>query len=130
MKTKTKGTKAERELIHMFWNNGFAAIRSAGSGSMKFPSPDIIASCNKKIFAIECKSLKGRTKYIEKGKIEELISFSKLFNVIPLIAVRFDRNGWFFLKPEEIIKTEKNYIISLDNIIKKAKRFRDIFNKP
>ena len=35
MSTKSKGTNAERELIHNLWANGYAAIRSAGSGSMK-----------------------------------------------------------------------------------------------
>ena len=51
MSTKSKGTNAERELIHAFWGKGYAAIRSAGSGSMKYPSPDIIAAKKGKRFA-------------------------------------------------------------------------------
>jgi Holliday junction resolvase - archaeal type len=40
---KSKGSKAERDLIHLFWSKGFAAMRAAGSGSSQHPSPDILA---------------------------------------------------------------------------------------
>ncbi len=39
---KSKGSAAERELIHKFWANSWGAIRVAGSGSSQFPSPDIL----------------------------------------------------------------------------------------
>ena len=50
---KSKGSKAERELISMFWKKGFAAMRAAGSGSTHHPSPDIVAGNGKYFFAIE-----------------------------------------------------------------------------
>ena len=56
---KKKGTDAERDLIHIFWKNGWAAVRIAGSGSMKYPSPDILAGKNGTLYAIECKTTKS-----------------------------------------------------------------------
>ena len=48
---KSKGSKAERDLIHMFWAKGFGAMRAAGSGSTQHPSPDVIAGNGKTFFA-------------------------------------------------------------------------------
>ena len=56
---KKKGINAERELIHMFWAEKWAAIRVAGSGSSKYPSPDILAGNNLRKLAIECKAISG-----------------------------------------------------------------------
>ena len=69
MSTKSKGSNAERELIHMFWSKGFAAIRSAGSGSMKYPSPDLLVAKNNKILAIECKITKILQNILKREKL-------------------------------------------------------------
>ncbi|MBW2967284.1 Holliday junction resolvase, partial [Candidatus Woesearchaeota archaeon] len=37
MNRKAKGLSAERELIHMFWKNGWSALRVAASGAIKYP---------------------------------------------------------------------------------------------
>ena len=58
MGSKKKGTRAERELIHMFFKSEpWASVRVAGSGSMPFPCPDLVAGNGKRVLAIECKSL-------------------------------------------------------------------------
>ena len=44
MSLKSKGINAERELIHKFWGVGWGAVRVAGSGSMRYPSSDILAA--------------------------------------------------------------------------------------
>jgi len=75
MSKKSKGIGAERELIHSFWaTNEWVAHRIAGSGSSKYPSPDIIASNNIRKLAIECKTCSEKTVYIKKKEIEELKS--------------------------------------------------------
>ena len=67
MSLKSKGINGERELIHKFWNtNSWAAVRVAGSGSMKYPSADILASNKLRKLAIECKVIKEHKKYFEK----------------------------------------------------------------
>lgn len=114
MSTKSKGTNAERELIHKLWANGFAAIRSAGSGSMRYPSPDILASKNNKTIAIECKVTADLYKYFEKREIADLVEFSRIFNAEPWIAVKFNREGWFFLKIGDLKQTEKSFMVDLN----------------
>jgi len=114
MSTKSKGTNAERELIHKLWANGFAAIRSAGSGSMRYPSPDILASKNNKAIAIECKVTKDTSKYLEKQEINDLLEFCRLFNALPYIAVKFNKEGWFFLRIQDLKETDKSFMVDLD----------------
>ncbi len=115
MSQKTKGVNAERELIHLFWStNKWAACRVAGSGSMHYPSADILASNGSKILVIECKSSKDKYQYLEKQEIIDLKKFAQLFNAEPIIAVRFVREDWIFLKLEDLEETEKNHVISLE----------------
>jgi Holliday junction resolvase len=54
--SKIKGSNAERELLRMFWASSWACIRSAGSGSMHFPSPDLLAANKIRRLAIEVKA--------------------------------------------------------------------------
>ena len=75
MSSKSKGTKAERELLHLFWAKEWATIRSAGSGSMKYPGPDLIASNKARVLAIECKSTKKNKQYLEEYDIKQLKDF-------------------------------------------------------
>lgn len=111
MSVKEKGSNAERELLHMFWAKGFAAVRSAGSGSMKYPGPDLIASNKARRLAIECKSTKKNKQYLDKHDVEQLREFCDIFGAEPWFAVRFSRTNWLFLSPEDIEKTEKGYVI-------------------
>ena len=59
---KSKGTRGERELFHLFWNNQWGCIRTAGSGSTPLPAPDLLASKKNRYLAIECKVLKNNIK--------------------------------------------------------------------
>jgi len=111
---KRKGTRAERELLHMFWENNLAAMRSAGSGSTTRPSPDLLVGKGKKTFAIECKSIKGKSKHLNKAEIEQLLLFSNLFGAEPIIGMRFDNKGWHFLNVKDLKPNKNgNYTISL-----------------
>ena len=72
MNTKAKGTKGERELIHFFHEYSWSAIRVAGSGSSKYPSPDVLAGNALRKIAIECKVTKDTKKYFPKVEIEHV----------------------------------------------------------
>jgi len=110
---KQKGTNAERDLVHRFWSTGtWAAHRIAGSGSSKYPSPDIIASNNLRKVAIEAKSCKN-TVYIPTEEIDALLLFSKMFGAEPWVAVRFPRTEWHFISIDDMHKTGSNYAVSL-----------------
>jgi Holliday junction resolvase len=113
MSTKSKGTNAERELIHKFWANGFAAVRSAGSGSMRYPSPDLVVAKEGKIIVIECKVTKELYKYFAKEELEDLKEFSFFFKAEPYVGVKFNKEGWFFLRPCDLIEKEKSFMVDL-----------------
>jgi len=124
---KHKGCNAERELIHLFWKtNNWTACRVAGSGSMKYPSPDILAHRDGLSLAIECKITKSDYQYLEKREIEELLSFSKISGCRPFVAVRFFRSDWRFLAPEDLKDSGSSFVITPDIAELKGLLFEDI----
>jgi len=97
-KNKSKGSKAERELYQMFIEDNYRAVRVAGSGVMENADCDLIAGKKGKKFCIEAKSTKKNIQYITKKQIESFMIFSEIFKLKPVIAVRFNRLGWFFIE--------------------------------
>ena len=114
MGNKEKGSDAERELLHLFWSRGWATIRSAGSGSMKYPGPDLLVGNKFKRMAIECKSSKNNNIYLNEEDILQLRQFSEVFDARPFFAVRFAKKDWLFLNIEDLEKTEKGYVVNLN----------------
>lgn len=111
--SKAKGSNAERELLHMFWAKGWACIRSAGSGSMKYPGPDLLVGNLLRRMSIECKSTNGSKVYLNEHDVEQLRDFSKVFDARPWFAVKFSRKGWYFLSIEDLEKTPNGYVIKI-----------------
>lgn len=126
MSRKSKGINAERELITLFWSKGWASIRVAGSGSMRYPSADIIASNRLRRLAIECKSSKSKSKYLTKEEVEDLKTFAGLFGAEPWVAVRFDRTDWLFLVLEDLKDTGNNFLVSLELAKNKGLLFEEV----
>lgn len=129
MNRKSKGTNAERDIIHLFFENGWVAIRSAGSGSMQFPSPDILAGNGIRRLAIECKAVNDIKKYFTAKEVDELVYFAKTFGAEPWVAVRFDRIDWFFLNIEDLEKTEKSYYVDVKIAKRKGLSFEQLIGK-
>ena len=126
MNAKAKGTNAERELIHLFWSKGWACIRSAGSGSTSYPSPDILASNATRALAIECKSSGELSRHLQKEQVEDLIKFAKLFGAEPWIGARFNDMKWAFFAPEDLKKTNTGFSMSVKMIREKALTFEQL----
>lgn len=110
MSLKSKGSNAERELLNMFWAAKWAAIRSAGSGSMHFPSPDLIIGNKIRRMAIEVKYINSDKKYFPKDEIKQLINFASYFGAEPWVAIKFARCNWVFVNPEDLSETDKNFV--------------------
>jgi Holliday junction resolvase len=125
MSRKSKGMNAERELVHMFRAAGWAPLRVAGSGSARMPCPDIIAGNGIRRVAIEAKSTKSSSVYIPIEEIRQLERFALLFGSEAWIAVRFNNEPWYFLRPIDVKITEKSYAIPL----KLAKSTGIVFEK-
>lgn len=126
MGLKQKGTIAERELIHLFWKNNIPAVRVAGSGSMRYPSPDILAGTPLKKFAIECKSIKGKILYVPKKEIEDLKKFANNYGAQAFLAVKFDI--WYFLILEDLRETIASFSINTEEVKIKGLLFEDLIN--
>jgi holliday junction resolvase Hjr len=128
MSNKQKGSQAERELYQIFVDNHYRAVRVAGSGVMENADCDLLAGKKGKKFAIEVKSSKKPIKYITKKQIESFMIFSDIFGLKPVIAIRFNRLGWYFLNPRYLKDSGKNWVVNLDIAQKKGKRFSQFFN--
>lgn len=126
MSRKGKGISAERELIHLFWAAGWAACRVAGSGAIKYPCPDIIAGCEHRRLAVECKASGEGYQYIEGRTIQKLKDFCARFAAEPWIGVRFDRDGWFFVSLDEIHLSGQGRTISLDSAKSRGVLFEEL----
>jgi len=114
MNRKSKGINAEREIIHAFWKMpGWTACRVAGSGSMRYPAPDIIAGNATRKLAIECKSTKSKYQYFEKEEIKQLLLYSEMFAAEPWIAIRFDRDKFYFLRVKDLKQTKNKYVVDI-----------------
>ena len=132
MGTKAKGTRAERELMHKFYDTGsWIAIRAAGSGSTPLPCPDILAGNSQRRLAIECKSIKGKSYYFEKREINELIEFSKLFGAEAWVGIRFDNHGWYFVLANQLDISKKSQVpsINIKSAQQKGIKFEDLILK-
>jgi holliday junction resolvase Hjr len=128
MSNKSKGSKSERELVKMFTERGWRAARVAGSGvNEDSPCDLIVGKVNRKGFTIEAKSSKKDRIYITKKQIEDFILFSSMIGLKPVIAVRFNREGWYFLEPRFLGDTGNNWWVSLDLVKEKGKRFGQFF---
>jgi holliday junction resolvase Hjr len=126
MSHKSKGINAERDLVHKFNGAGWVCIRVAGSGSSKYPSPDLLAGNNLRRLAIEAKSTKGDSKYLDNKEVEELIYFARTFGAEPWIALKFDHESWLFMNIEDMKKPEKGYSISLREAKLKGLSFEEV----
>jgi len=114
MNKKAKGSKGERELVKFFNESGWSCIRVAGSGSSKYPSPDLLAGNAIRRLAIECKVTKDKKKYFPNAEIEQLSLFSSNFGAEAWVAVKFPNNDWFFLILEDLENTGKCWLASLE----------------
>jgi Holliday junction resolvase len=127
MSRKSKGINAERDLIHKFWATGsWSAVRVAGSGSMKYPSADILASNKARKLAIECKTAKEPVKYIPKEDVNQLKAFAGMFGAEPWFAFRFNGEEWFFLTEEDLIEKGASFFIDIENARKKGSLFEEL----
>lgn len=126
MNQKAKGSKGERELIRFFNENGWSAIRAAGSGSSRFPSPDILAGNAQRRVAVECKVTKEQKKYFSDDEINQLKVFSEKFGAESWIGVKFPNDPWYFLMPEDLEKTGIMWMVSLEAAKRKGLTFEEL----
>jgi len=124
--SKRKGSVAERDLIRLFWGAGWAAIRSAGSGSMHFPSPDILAGNKIRRLSIEVKTINDNKKYFPHDEIKQLYNFASYFGSEAWVAIKFPQREWVFVNPEDLTDTGNSFVFSVKDIESKGLSFEEI----
>lgn len=128
MSKKSRGTNAERELVHKFWGASWACFRAAGSGSTQFPSPDIIAGNKIRKLAIEVKLTTEEKKYFTSEEINGLQYFSDKFGAEPWVAVKFYRREWVFLTLEDLQSSGKNFVVTQELADRKGLNFEQMIS--
>lgn len=126
MSTKSRGSQAERELVHKFWASGWAAFRAAGSGSVKYDVPDVIAGNAARKLGVEAKITTSEAKYFTKEEVESLLSFCQRFGCECWFAVRFFRKPWRFVCVDDLRKTEMSYVLTLEEAERKGLSFEEL----
>ncbi|HLE06445.1 MAG TPA: Holliday junction resolvase Hjc [Candidatus Nanoarchaeia archaeon] len=100
MSRKSRGCDYERKLVHLLYSMGFTAVRVAGSGCMRYPSPDILASNGTRLIAFEVKSSQKSCVYIREDDVSDLLSFASSFGAESFFAFHLTNQGWFFKRAE------------------------------
>jgi Holliday junction resolvase len=107
MSANRKGDRRERELVNRLDEAGFAVMRAPASGSATDRDlPDVLAGDGERFYAIEAKSSGGDPIYLDGEEVESLIYFAQNFGANARIAVRFDREDWYFFHPGELYTTD------------------------
>ncbi|MEI6731121.1 MAG: Holliday junction resolvase Hjc [archaeon] len=128
MSNKSKGSNAERELVKLFTENSWRAVRVAGSGVNDESPCDIIAAkLGRGGHTIEAKSSKKDSIYITKQQIEDFVLFSNILGLAPVIAVRFNYEGWLFIRPEELRDSGKSWVVSKKYAKEQGRKFSQFF---
>jgi len=128
MSNKAKGSRVERELLAILTENGWRATRTAGSGVNDDSPCDLIAGkMGRKGYAIEVKSSKKNRIYITKEQIDDFMLFTNMIGLKPVIAVRFNYEGWLFVDPKHLEDSGKYWVVSLENAKEKGQKFGQFF---
>ncbi|WP_049937538.1 Holliday junction resolvase Hjc [Haloplanus natans] len=107
MSANRKGDRRERELVNELDAAGFAVMRAPASGSAtERDLPDVLAGDGDKFYAIEAKSSAGDPIYLSGEEVESLIYFARNFGAKARIAIRFDREDWYFFHPGDLHVTD------------------------
>ena len=110
---KKLGYDAERELVHMFRDVGYDAIRVPVSAPSSEPLPDVFAIKGDVILSIEVKA-QERYAYYKKDQVKKVFEFLEIHKIYPrryaILAGKFKYKGWWF----DIAAKLDDYIIKKD----------------
>jgi Holliday junction resolvase len=106
-----KGAAAERELLNNLYAKGYNVIRAAGSG-VNALGPDIVVLKGDKAIAFECKSGYEGGLSIQEIQFQKMAEWQARSSFPIYVAWRINREGWFFILPGEMRKTENHRVIT------------------
>ena len=119
---RRKGYDAERSLVRKLRSLGFKAVRVPSSAPSSEPLPDVFATLDDSILAVEVKSSTGDKVQFSSNQVKKLFEFLEMFNIynrkIALLAGKFPYR-WVLKRVEEaddyiLHKNEKGNILLSD----------------
>ena len=113
----------------MLYDEGWGAVRAAGSGSIPIEAPDIIAGSGERSVAIEVKYCSKDRQYLRTQEVLDLLEFADRFGCEAWIGVRFTRRGWHFLKAKHLKSSGKHYVVAYESALKRADSFEELIGK-
>jgi Holliday junction resolvase len=123
----SKGARGERELLNTLYGMGYSVVRAAGSG-VNAISPDIIAVKSGRGFVFECKAWDRGSLSIDHEKFESLRQWRDNALMDTYMAWRMNGQGWYFVKLEEMTKTEKNYTVTKKTALSINRRLQQLIS--
>ena len=110
---RRKGYDAERRLVRKLRSLGFRAVRVPSSAPSSEPLPDVFATLNDGVLAVEVKASNGDRVYFSSKQVRKLFEFLEIFSLynkkVALLAGKFPYK-WVFKQVKEI----NDYVISKD----------------
>ena len=62
-------------------------------------------------------------------RAEDFVVFSLAMGLTPVLAVRFNREGWLFLDPKQLEDSGVNWVVNLKKAKANGKRFDQFFEE-
>jgi Holliday junction resolvase len=115
-------------LVNQLDAAGFAVMRAPASGSATDRDlPDVLAGDDGRFYAIEAKSSSGDPIYLSGEEVEALVYFAQNFGAKARIAVRFDREDWYFFHPGDLYTTDGgNYRVKKETALADGTDFDEL----
>ena len=123
-----KGARAERELLHIFYDNGWSVIRSSGSG-VNALSPDVIFLKDREALCIECKAWEKGSLSLDPEQFEKLIEWERNTSFPTYVAWRMNGKGWFFIRLDEFRRAEKNFTVTMKRTMEINRRTDSVLGR-
>ncbi len=110
MYTYAKGSRAERELIAFFSEQGYSVIRAAGSGVSSL-SPDLLLFKRGNQYAIEAKAHETANLGLGREQFLGLKKWEQNTGITTLVGWRRNREEWLFVPLNLFTENEKTFTL-------------------
>ena len=122
---RRRGYDAERSLVKKLRSLGFKAVRVPSSAPSSEPLPDVFATLEDSILAVEVKASSGDRVYFSSNQVRKLFEFLEIFSVykkrFALLAGKFPYK-WVFRQVEEVddyvLRKDEKGNIQLSDLLK------------
>jgi len=119
-RARSRGYRAERELVATLWRLGFAVMRAPASGARikRADYPDIVAIKDGKVLVLEVKRRSEVANiYIDSEQYSKLMNFAKRAGGKAYIAIKIPYREWVFIDASKLERLSSGkYRVSKEDI--------------